>query len=157
MSRLVVSFNYTLTDPDGEVLDESPDGESFSFLVGASQIIPGLEEELLKLKVGDKQNIIVQAQNAYGLRDDRLLVTFPRSEFPVEDVKVGDQFQSQQEEGGAPLTAVEVNESEVTLDGNHPLAGLDLTFDVEITAIREATAEELTHGHAHGPSGHHHH
>lgn len=156
MSTQVISFHYTLTDPEGTVLDESAEGTPMAFLVGSSQIIPGLESELVKMQAGESKQIFVTALNAYGERDERLLINIPRDEFPVKTVSVGDQFQAGPEGPPFPLTAIEVTDEKVVLDGNHPLAGVDLNFDVEIAEVRNATDEELAHGHVHGAHGHHH-
>lgn len=152
----VISFHYTLTDPSGETLDSSRDHGPLTFLEGVGQIIPGLESELKTLKLGDKKVVKIAAKNAYGERQNDLVINVKRSQLPKADVKVGDQFQTQEQHSPA-FTIVEVGTESVTLDGNHPLAGIDLTFDVEVTEVRDATAEELSHGHSHGPDGHHHH
>lgn len=156
MNTQVISFHYTLTGPGGEVLDKSEDNSPFAFLVGSQQIISGLESELVKLSAGESKVIEVAAHDAYGIRDEKLLVTVPRSEFPVDEVSVGDQFQAGEDGPPFPLTTVEVSDESIVLDGNHPLAGLDLTFDVEVIEVRNATEEELSHGHAHGAHDHHH-
>lgn len=155
MNQRVISFHYTLTNPSGEKLDSSEGSEPLMFMEGVGQIIPGLETQLAKLKVGDKKKINVKAADAYGLRDPKNVVTVPRDKMPAKTIKVGDQFQSSQNHG-MPLTVTKVTDKDVTLDANHPLAGVDLTFDVHVTGLRDATAEELQHGHAHGGDGHHH-
>ena len=157
MTQRVFTFHYTLTDNKGITLDSSRDGDAFDFLEGASQIIPGLEMQLKSLNAGDKKKIQVPAADAYGTRDEARIVRMPKAEMPAKDVEVGQQFQAEMEGHVVPLTVMEVTATEVVLDGNHPLAGVDLTFDVEIVAVRDATAEELQHGHAHGAHGHHHH
>lgn len=154
MSR-VVSFHYTLTDSKGEKLDSSFGHEPLTFMEGVGQIIPGLEKELATLKVKEKKKVVVPAKDAYGLRDNKFLVEVPRANFPP-DVKLGDEFQAKDDEHGHPLKVIKLSETHVTLDANHPLAGMDLTFDVEMIEIREATKEEVAHGHAHGAHGHHH-
>ena len=154
MKRKVISFHYTLTDPTGQTIDSSSGREPLTYMEGAGQIIPGLETELGKLKAGDKKKIGVKADDAYGQRDPQALIDVPREKLPSQTVKVGDQFRSNQ--SPLPLTVTKVTDTHVTLDANHPLAGVDLTFDVEITTIRDATEEELAHGHAHGPGGHSH-
>lgn len=156
MPQQVISFHYTLSDSTGRELDSSRSGDPLPFLTGASQIIPGLEKELLTLKVGDSKVIAVAAKEAYGDRNDDLVIQVEKDKFPQQEIKVGDQFQAGEEAGSPPLTAIEVTDSHVTLDGNHPLAGVDLSFDVEVTEVRDATEEELKHGHAHGPNGHQH-
>jgi FKBP-type peptidyl-prolyl cis-trans isomerase SlyD len=154
MKRRVISFHYTLTDPTGQTIDSSTGRDPLTFMEGAGQIIPGLETEIGKLKAGDKRKIGVKADDAYGQRDPQALIDVPVEKLPSKTVKVGDQFRSNQ--SPLPLTVTKVTDTHVTLDANHPLAGVDLTFDVEITTIRDATEEELAHGHAHGPGGHSH-
>jgi FKBP-type peptidyl-prolyl cis-trans isomerase SlyD len=154
MAAKVISFHYTLTDSSGKTLDSSEGDEPLSFLEGVGQIIPGLETALSKLKVGEKKKINVPAKDAYGHRDDKKLVEVALEQLPKKDVKIGDMFQTGQ--NSPPLTVTQVNKTHATLDANHPLAGVDLTFDVKITDIREATPEEIDHGHAHGAGGHSH-
>lgn len=154
MSAKVYSFHYTLTDIAGQVLDSSVGHEPLVFLAGAGQIIPGLETELVLLNKGDRKKIEVKAGDAYGARDASRLIEVPLTKLPKEKVAVGDQFQSQEHDN--PFTVTLVTETHATLDANHPLAGMDLTFDVEVVEIRDATGEEVAHGHAHGPGGHGH-
>ncbi len=155
MSR-VLSFHYTLTDAVGKILDSSEGRGPLSFIEGSGQIIPGLENQLSKLKAGDKREIKVAAADAYGQKDHQLILKAPKSELPVPQVKVGDRFKGGPDQHSPIFTVIEVGDTEVTLDGNHPLAGQDLTFNVEITEIREATPQELQHGHTHGEHGHDH-
>ena len=175
----VISFHYTLTVPtgqprtlniqnerdspyhqeskgEGQTVDSSIGQEPLSFVEGSRQIIPGLEASLLQLKLSDKKKISVPAAEAYGPRDERFVLNVPREKLPVKDIEVGQQFQVGEDPSVPPFTVVSTTATEVVLDGNHPLAGVDLTFDVEIMNIREATAEELAHGHIHGPGGHEH-
>jgi FKBP-type peptidyl-prolyl cis-trans isomerase SlyD len=157
MSTRVIVFHYTLTDSAGQTLDSSAGGDPLAFLEGTGQIIPGLETHLRTMKVGDKRKVLVPAKDAYGEKDAENIVEVPLDKLPTKKVKVGDKFRAGND-GHAPVVAViKVTETHATLDGNHPLAGQDLTFDVEITEVREASAEELSHGHVHGPGGHHHH
>lgn len=158
-AKRVISFHYTLTGSDGEVIDTSRDSaQAFSYLEGMSQIIPGLEKAMALLSVGDKRKIEVEAGDAYGEHDANLIVDVPKSRLPNSDkLSIGDQFQASGPNGEMLLfRVIELNGEDVKLDGNHPLAGEKLTFDVEVMGIREATAEEMAHGHAHGPGGHHH-
>jgi FKBP-type peptidyl-prolyl cis-trans isomerase SlyD len=154
MKRKVISFHYTLTDPSGQTVDSSVGRDPLTFMEGIGQIIPGLEAELGKLQAGDKRKIEVKADDAYGQPDPQAMIEVPREKLPSQTVKVGDQFRSNQ--SPLPLTVTKVTDTHVTLDSNHPLAGVDLTFDVQVTAIRDATEEELAHGHSHGPGGHTH-
>lgn len=153
----VVQFNYTLTDKDGNILDQSR-GEPLAYLHGHHNIIPGLEKQMEGKAVGDKFKATVAPADAYGEYIAEAVQEVPRSNFQgVDNIEVGMQFQSQSEDGHVMLVTVkEVNDDVVIVDGNHPLAGVELTFDVEIVEIREATAEELAHGHAHGVGGHQH-
>jgi len=155
MSPRVISFHYTLTSSRGEVLDSSRGQEPLTFLEGGGQIIPGLESRMQELKGGEQRKIEVPAAEAYGERDEAMQLQIPKENLNGQEVQVGDQLQSSQYPDGPALTVIDISDSTVTLDANHPLAGEDLTFDVEITEIREATGEELAHGHVHGPGGHH--
>jgi len=156
MNSKVISFHYTLTDPTGTVLDTSDGDDPMSFLAGVGQIIPGLEKVLAEMKTGDQKKVTVKAEDAYGARDKAKLIDVPIERLPNNKIKVGDRFQLSGEPNSMPLTVTKVTEKHVTLDSNHPLAGMDLTFDVKITEVRNATDEEMAHGHAHGAGGHHH-
>ena len=155
MSQRVISFHYTLTDPSGQTIDSSVGQEPMVYMEGAQQIIPGLENQIRLLQVKEKKKINVPAAEAYGNREESFVIQVPLEKMP-KDIQLGQQFQVNADPQSPPFTAVEMTETHVILDGNHPLAGLDLTFDVEIIDMREATAEELQHGHAHGPGDHHH-
>lgn len=160
MKTRVVTFHYTLTDAKGNEIDSSRTaGEPMMFLENSGMIIPGLDTEIQKLKTGDKKVVKVGAAEAYGERDDQLIMKVARDRFPPKaQITVGDRFRAgTPEEPGPVFTVTHVSLEEITVDGNHPLAGMDLTFDVEIVETREATDEELQHGHAHGPGGHHNH
>lgn len=153
----VVTIHYTLTDDAGTVLDSSRGAEPLSYLEGAGNIIPGLENELKSLETGAKKNVKVPAKDAYGEKRDDLMVTVARTQFPADiDLKIGDRFRGGAGDHSPIFQVVDVKDGQVTLDGNHPLAGKDLNFDVEVTETRAATEEELSHGHVHGPHGHHH-
>jgi FKBP-type peptidyl-prolyl cis-trans isomerase SlyD len=156
MVRKVISFDYTLTDKSGKVIDASKGRGPLTFMEGAQQIIPGLEKHLISMKVGDKQKIEVPANEAYGERNDQAIVKVKPEQLPNKDVKIGDMFRGGPDAHAPVFVVKEVTAHEITLDGNHPLAGEDLTFDVQITAIRDANEQELQHGHAHGEHGHSH-
>jgi FKBP-type peptidyl-prolyl cis-trans isomerase SlyD len=156
MGTRVISFHYTLTDAADKTLDSSAGGDPLTFMEGVGQMIPGLETHLSAMTVGEKKNVTIKAQDAYGEKDPKNVVEVPLDQMPTRTIKVGDQFRAGQDHNAPVVTATKVTDTHVTLDGNHPLAGVDLTFDIEITAIRDATEEELSHGHAHGPGGHHH-
>jgi FKBP-type peptidyl-prolyl cis-trans isomerase SlyD len=153
MSR-VVSFHYTLRDPSGRVLDSSAGGAPITYLEGAGQIIDGLDQQLRAAVAGAKQRVQVPAAQAYGERDAGQVQRVKRAMLPVEgELNVGDQFQTDTDRFAPVVTVIALEGDDVVLDANHPLAGVDLTFDVEIVSAREATAEELSHGHAHGGGG----
>ena len=153
----VVSMHYTLKDDKGEVIDSSDGIEPLTFLQGAGNIIPGLEEALVGKKKGDKLKVSIPPEKGYGERDERLVQSIPKSQFQNADrMQVGMQFQIRSQGGPMVLTIVELKDSEVVVDGNSPLVGQTLHFDVEIMDVRAATEEEIAHGHVHGPGGHHH-
>ena len=152
----VATINYTLTDKDKNVLDESQDG-SFSYLHGANNIIPGLEKELLGKTTGAELKVTVAPEEGYGAHSPEAVHTVPRSAFEgVDDIQPGMQFQTQGPAGVQVIVVAEVNDDEITIDANHPLAGKTLHFDVSIEDVRDATEEELAHGHAHHGDGHSH-
>lgn len=148
---LVVGIQYTLKLDDGELVDESVAGEPLLYLHGANNIIPGLEQALTGLAVGDKKSVTVKPDDGYGEYEDEAVETLPRAAFP-DDVELEEGLVlAVRDETGEVYEAIvaEFDDNEVTLDFNHPLAGETLNFDVEIVEIREATAEELDHGHPH--------
>lgn len=150
----VVSFHYTLRDPAGQVLDSSAGGEAVTYLEGAGQIIDGLDQRLRAVAAGVKTRVHVPAAQAYGERDPAQIQRVKRVVLPVEgELRVGDTFQAGADKFAPVVTVAAIEGDEVLLDANHPLAGVDLTFDVEIVSERPASAEELSHGHAHGPGG----
>ncbi len=152
----VVSINYTLRDDDGKVIDTSEGREPLAYLHGARNIVPGLEAALEGKNIGDQVHVAVEPAGGYGDRDDRMVQTVPRAAFGENKVETGMQFQAQTPAGARVVTVVDVQGDEVTVDGNHPLAGRTLNFDVTIVEVRDATPEEREHGHVHGPGGHHH-
>jgi len=153
----VVTLHYTLTDDEGTVIDKSDDS-SFLYLHGASNIIPGLENALTGKALGDELKVTVSPEDGYGERDDARLESVPREMFPADaKVEAGMQFHAEGPEGEMmTVTVAGVEGDMVAIDGNHPLAGVQLNFDVKIIEIRDASAEELEHGHVHGPGGHQH-
>lgn len=153
----VASFHYTLTDSTGKVLDSSEGQEPLSYIHGAGNIIPGLENALEGKAVGDKLVVSVTADQAYGVRDDSMIQELPATMFTgIDTIEVGMEFHAETEHGLQVVTVTKVEGDQVTIDGNHPLAGVDLTFDVEITEVRAATEDELDHGHVHGDGCNHH-
>lgn len=153
----VMGFHYTLKDNEGNTIDSSEGKNPLLFLVGSGQIIPGLEKEIVDMNIGDKKQVEVKAGDAYGEVVDDLKITVKKSQFPEgSEIKVGDQFQVNNEEHAPVFTIMDIKEEDVMIDGNHPMAGKNLYFDVEVTEKRAATEEEKAHGHAHGAGGHQH-
>ena len=155
--KRVVTLAYTLKDNDDNLIDQSDDG-SFCYLHGASNITPGLENALTGKVSGDEFSISIAPEEAYGVREDEKIQTVPREMFPPDqDIEPGMQFHAQSPDG-VPLvvTIAKVEEESIVVDGNHPLAGVQLNFEVRVMDVREATSEEIDHGHVHGPEGHQH-
>ena len=153
----VVTIDYTLTNPAGDVLDSSSGGEPLSYLHGSGGIIPGLESALDGKSPGDELRAVVPPEQAYGSRNDAMVQAVPRDRFQgAPRVEPGMQFQANTPQGPRVVRITKVSGNRVTVDANHPLAGVTLTFDVKVVEVRDATAEEVAHGHAHGPGGQHH-
>ncbi len=154
----VVTMHYELKNADGEVLDSSKGQDPLVYLHGAGNIIIGLEEQLVGKNVGDNVNAVVAPEKGYGMPVDALVQTVPRDAFgdEIDKVEIGMRFQAETEQGPVPVVVTSMDDTTVTVDGNHPLAGQELHFDVSIAEIREASAEEIEHGHVHGPGGHQH-
>jgi len=148
---MVVSMHYTLTLDTGEVIDSSAGREPLQFIYGRGMIIPGLEKELLALKTGDKKTVTVQPDEGYGLVNEELIQTISREQLPPDlELKVGMALTGRNEQGQQFEVVVQsFTDAEVVIDMNHPLAGKVLNFETEIVAVREASAEELSHGHVH--------
>lgn len=150
----VVTFHYTSRDSHGQVIDTSQGGAPISYLEGAGQIIDGLDTQLRTVEAGTKTRVQVPAAQAYGERDPDMVQKVLRALLPVTgELKVGDQFQAGEDQYAPTVTVVGLEGESVLLDANHPLAGVDLTFDVEVVSARPATPEELAHKHVHGPGG----
>lgn len=153
----VVVIDYKLTDNDGEVIDSSEGAGPLAYLHGMGNIITGLEEALLGKEAGDEVKASIEPAKAYGERQEDMKQEVPRDLFSgIDNIELGMQFQSETEQGPVMVTVVAVEEEMVTVDGNHPLAGVHLNFDVTIREVREASEEELAHGHVHGEGGHQH-
>lgn len=153
----VAMIDYKLRGPDGNVLDESREGEPLAYVHGVGGIIPGLEDALEGKSPGEKLSVTVAPEQGYGERDDELVQAVPRDRFgDAQDIEPGMQFQAQTEVGPRVVTVVGIEEDDVIVDANHPLAGVPLHFDVRVVDVRDATPEELEHRHVHGPGGHHH-
>ena len=152
---MVVVFHYTLTDDEGEVIDSSQDGDPMPYLHGAENIVPGLETQMKGKTAGDSFEAKVPAAEAYGEKEGPGPEAVPREAFP-EGVEItpGMSFMAEGPEGGhMPIFVTDVDETTVFVDANHPLAGVDLTFAVEIVGIRAASEDEKAHGHPHGIDG----
>lgn len=158
---IIASVHYKGTLPEnGDVFDSSEGREPLTFLVGHKQMIPGFEEEIMGAKVGETREFTLSAERAYGERDDTAVLEIPRAQFAqLEEeasLEVGMQLVAQMPHGPSPFTITALTEEAVTADFNHTLAGQALTFSVEIVELRKASDDEISHGHAHGPDGHHH-
>ena len=153
----VVTIHYTLKDDAGTILDSSAGGEPLAYLQGHGNLVAGLERALEGRQEGNSLAVVVSPADGYGTRDESLVQRVPkRSLQGAGAVKKGMQFQARTEDGMRLFTVAAVIGDMVTLDGNHPLADQTLHFEVQIVGVREATAEELEHGHVHGAGGHHH-
>src|SRR5512142_2154183 len=154
----VVDLDYSLHLGDGEVVDRSDPGEPLTYLHGEGEIVPGLENALEGMEAGQKKQVVVSPGDGYGDRDPDRVQRVPRKAFPAGFVpEVGMELSAQGPEGDEiPFVVQRVEPDAVTIDLNHPLAGRTLSFDVTVREVRDSTAEERAHGHAHGPDGHEH-
>jgi FKBP-type peptidyl-prolyl cis-trans isomerase SlyD len=153
----VVSLEYVLRDDEGEVLDQSEPGDPLLYLHGAENIVPGLERALTGRRVGDALDVVVEPESAYGPREGGL-VEVSRDAFPADaELEVGQEIAAELDDGTEiPYWIIEVHDDRIVVDPNHPLAGVTLHFAVKVVDIRDASKDELDHGHPHGPDGHHH-
>lgn len=153
----VVGIDYKLTNSNGEMIDSSEQHGALYYIQGNGDLIPGLERELEGKTKGDNVKVKIAPKDGYGERNDSLCQEVPRSQFENADaLQIGMQFEVETEHGELIVAVTKVDGDNVTVDGNHPLAGMELNFDVTIKEVREASAEEIAHGHVHGPGGHHH-
>ncbi len=154
----VVTIHYKVSDSDSdEVIDSSENGEPMTYLHGARNIIPGLEQALEGKSIGDELEVTVEPADAYGEHSDDRVQQVPIEAFQeMEKIEPGMAVTAQTDQGQINLVVTEVNETTVTVDANHPLAGKKLKFEVKIEAVRDAREEEMAHGHVHGPGGHDH-
>lgn len=154
----VVEIDYTLTNKAGETLDSSSGGQPLAYLHGHKNIVAGLEKDLAGKTIGDSFKSVVDPTEGYGEVNDKLVTEVPKDELAsIPDLKEGISIQAQSSEGTQVFKIIKIGEEKITLDGNHPLAGQTLYFDITVKSVRAATEEEISHGHAHGPGGHHHH
>jgi len=149
----VASIHYTLRDNEGTVIDSSEGRAPLNYLHGAGNLIAGMEEGLEGKTKGEKLTLKISPEKGYGEKDENLVQDVPKTAFGGQEVKPGMRFSTNQ---GGVVTVTDVKEDAVTVDGNHPLAGVELNFAVEIVDVRTATSEEIAHGHVHGPNGHEH-
>jgi FKBP-type peptidyl-prolyl cis-trans isomerase SlyD len=154
-SKKAVTIEYTLKDDAGEVLDTSEGRKPLTYLHGTGSLIPGLEKALEGKTAGDSLEVTVGADEAYGPRDERLVRKMPLRRIREERIQVGRRYTADTAEGPRLVLVTAVAGDYVTVDANHPLAGMTLHFAVKIVEVRDASAEELEHGHVHGPGGHH--
>jgi FKBP-type peptidyl-prolyl cis-trans isomerase SlyD len=153
----VVLIHYTLKDDDGKVLDSSAEGDPLAYIQGHGNLVPGLEKALEGKTRGNRISVTLSPAEGYGARSEALVQRVPKRSLQGSgEVRKGMQFRAQTDQGVRLFTVTAVAGDMVTLDGNHPLADQTLHFEVEVIEVRGATAEELEHGHVHGPGGHHH-
>ena len=152
----VASIEYRLTSDNGEEIDSSEGHGPLSYVHGTDSIVPGLESELEGKQPGDELKVRVPPDKGYGERDESLVHSVPRKQFPAGEIEVGMQVEARTKEGRMHLTVVGVEADSIKLDANHPLAGIALNFAIKVVEVRPATPEELLHGHVHGAGGHEH-
>ena len=157
-ANTAVSIDYTLTNDAGEVIDSSAGGAPLVYLQGAGNIIPGLERSLSGKQAGDELKVAIEPEDAYGEYTPELVATLGKEMFEgVDELEVGMQFHASGPDGAMQIVTVrDIDGDQVTVDGNHPLAGQRLNFDVKVVNVRAASDEEIAHGHIHGEGGHHH-
>lgn len=153
----VVTIHYTLKDESGNQLDTTQGSQPFSFLSGFDQIIPKLEDEINTMLIGGKKNVLIAAEDAYGAYREDLVHYVKKANFPDDvELEIGMQFVTNSPDGTQmPFVIKEIDGENITIDFNHPLAGKNLDFEIELVDVRDATEEELAHGHVHGPHSHH--
>ena len=150
----VVVMHYAVSDSEGTLIDSSYEDKPMAIIQGVGYLIPGLDDALIDHQAGDKFEVAVACDQAYGERHDDYVQTVPREVLAgVEDLALGTQLRATTDDGEQTVIVIDVQDDVITVDGNHPLSGLDLSFDVEVIEVREATAEELEHGHVHSAGG----
>ena len=152
----VAKIHYKLTNDQGDVVDTSEGREPLEYLHGHGNIVAGLENALSGKEEGESVKVSVSPEEGYGQQDDSLVIDVPREHLPVEDIQAGMRFSAETPAGMRLFTVQEVGDDIVKLDGNHPLAGQNLHFEVDVVGVRDAEPEEISHGHVHGPGGHAH-
>ena len=154
--RTAVTIAYTLKDDAGKVIDTSEGKDPLTYLHGVGTLVPGLEKALQGKQAGDALNVDLAPADAYGDRDEQRIRNVPLRKLPAGKVTVGARYRVQTEGGAVAALVLAVDGDYAKVDLNHPLAGMNLHFEVKVVGVREATKEELAHGHVHGPGGHHH-
>ncbi len=149
----VVKMHYSVMDNNDNTIDNSFDGEPLIFIVGTGYLIQGLEDALQGKEAGDTLSASIEPKDGYGERHNELMQAVPKSMFEGMEIEVGMQFRASTDDGDQSVMIIEIQDEEVIVDGNHPLSGITLNFDVEILEVRDATEEELEHGHVHGEGG----
>lgn len=153
----VIGIHYTLKNDAGEVLESSEGGHPMLYLADSGQVLLTLDKSIQEMSIGETKQFFIAAKDGYGEIDPALKMNIKIDQFPAgTDVKPGLKFRASNEPGTPTYSVTQINGSDVSIDANHPLAGENLNFDIEVTDIREATQEEIDHGHAHGDGGHHH-
>ena len=157
-SNKVVTLHYTLKDDKGVLIESSAGSEPLAYIHGVGNLIPGLEIAIEGKQAGDKVSVVVKPDDGYGERDEELVEEVDKADFDNgEELTLGKEFQYDDEDGNVyQVRIIKISDSKITVDGNHPLAGRTLAFDVEVLEVRDATKDELSHGHVHGAHGHHH-
>ncbi|MDD2747796.1 MAG: peptidylprolyl isomerase [Acidithiobacillus sp.] len=151
----VVTIDYSLTDEEGELIDSSVGEEPLVYLHGHHGVIPGLEQALAGRRAGDRLEVSIPPEEGYGDWDEDLVEVVGVEDFDdAEELEIGTQFETMTEDGTRLATIIDIEGDEITVDLNHPLAGMTLNFDVTVLEVRDATAEELAHGHVHGHGEH---
>ncbi|KAF7775096.1 FKBP-type peptidyl-prolyl cis-trans isomerase SlyD [Pseudoalteromonas citrea] len=149
----VVKMHYSVLDNDKNTIDNSFDGEPLLFIIGTGYLIPGLEDAIIDKSAGDTLSVTVEPEQGYGVRHDELMQAVPKSMFDGMEIDVGMQFRASTDDGDQMVMIIDIQDEEVIVDGNHPLSGITLHFDVEILEVRDATEDELSHGHVHAEGG----
>ncbi|AUJ70550.1 MULTISPECIES: peptidylprolyl isomerase [Pseudoalteromonas] len=149
----VVTIHYSVQDKDNNTIDSTFDDEPVIAMLGSGYLIPGLDDALQGKQAGDTFSVTIEPQEGYGERFDELTQAVPKSMFEGMEIEVGMQFRATTDEGDQIVVIIGIEDEEVIVDANHPLSGITLNFDVEVLEVREATAEEVAHGHVHGEGG----